>query len=181
MGQRLREPFPFLLFLTLLLRCNPCLDGVPASAGQHGGSGSRCPEGSPSVPPRLPRQPGAPPGRWRSRLLEPLGESLGPIGPRLRGAFGDGSCPRVFPRWGQLGQFPFRRPFGPGFPACGPDPWWRPGSLTRDVVFPSPRLPGSQRAVTGQRGGSPLRLRVFFLFLCRVPVAEYLSGYCRHL
>lgn len=51
MGQRLREPFPFLLFLTLLLRCNPCLDGVPASAGQHGGSGSRCPEGSPSVPP----------------------------------------------------------------------------------------------------------------------------------
>lgn len=61
---------------------------------------------------------------------------------------------------------------------------WLPGLRTRPVVAAGVTYPGrllSFPAVTGQRGGSPLRLRVFFLFLCRVPVPQYLTGYCRHL
>lgn len=64
---------------------------------------------------------------------------------------------------------------------------WLPGLRTRPVGRPGclPSFPAvtwvPARGYWPTGRGSHLRIRVFFLSLCRLPVPEYLAGYCRHL
>lgn len=165
---------------------------MPASAGQHGGSGSRCPEESPSVPPSTSKATWGSSGemRWRSRVLEPLGEPLGPVGPRLPGACGGGSGPRSSLAGVSQGSSPSSAPPAYRDRRVGLALASRPADPTRgggrghlpgmSSFLPRGYLgPGARLLANGARlASSPAGLLPFPLPRAR---PEYLTGYCRRL